>query len=76
MCLFPYIALTYKLRPYGQTYLNTMDLLGASMATVLALSGLVMFGGYDTQIGDFPVRVTLLASAFYLQGNECLVNDQ
>ena len=65
MCLFPYIALTYKLRPYGQTYLNTMDLLGASMATAMALSGLVLFGGYDTQIGEFPVRVALIASAFW-----------
>ena len=55
MCLMPYIALVYNQRPYGTTYLNVMDILGASLSTTLALSGLVMFGGYDTQLTDTEV---------------------
>ena len=50
MCLLPYIALVNGVRPYSHVYLNWMDMLGASFATSLALSGLVMFGGYDTQL--------------------------
>jgi len=57
MCLFPYIALVYQRRPHNSNYLTVMDVLGASFAGSLALSGLVMFGGYDTQISSYAASV-------------------
>ena len=62
MCLIPYIALVQGQRPYTSWYLNWMDLLGASLATALALSGLVMFGGYVTTLTSQQVRTRLLRS--------------
>lgn len=56
MCLLPYIALVNGQRPYSASYLNTMDLVGASLATALALAGLMMFGGYQTRLTVFEVR--------------------
>lgn len=56
MCLFPYIALVYQRRPHISNYLTVMDVLGASFAGSLALSGLVMFGGYDTTLTPYEVR--------------------
>jgi hypothetical protein len=56
MALFPYIAIAYQRRPHVTTYLTVMDVLGASFAGSLALSGLVMFGGYDTRLSQYAVR--------------------
>ena len=56
LCLLPYIALVNGVRPYSSHYLNWMDMLGASFASSLALSGLIMFGGYDTQLDTDQVR--------------------
>jgi hypothetical protein len=50
ICLLPYIALVDGQRPYSSTYLNLMDLLGASAACAITLAGLVMFGGYRTTL--------------------------
>lgn len=66
LSLLPYIVLTYRSRPYTSTYLNTMDILGASMATSLAVSGLVMFGGYNTMLGPYPVSSKHLATFRFL----------
>ena len=55
LCLLPYIAMVNGVRPYMSTYLNWMDALGAAFATSLAFSGLVMFGGYDTQLDQSQV---------------------
>lgn len=57
LCLLPYIALVNGQRPYSSKWLNYMDLLGASFATSLALSGLVMFGGYATALTVDEVNV-------------------
>lgn len=56
MCLLPYIVYTYRRRPYSHVWLNTMDLVGASMAAGLAFAGLVMFGGYYTALPERSVR--------------------
>ena len=55
LVLLGYISLTHQQQPYTATYLNTMDTVGAAMATGLALAGLVMFGGYDTELNTYPV---------------------
>ena len=60
MVLLGYISLTYHQQPYSSTYLNTMDTVGAAMATGLALAGLVMFGGFDTELDTYLVSITYL----------------
>ena len=57
LCLLSYISLVTGVRPYAAHYLNWMDILGAAFATSLAFSGLVMFGGYDTQLSTNTVRL-------------------
>ena len=57
LCLLSYISLVTGVRPYIAYYLNWMDMLGAAFATSLAFSGLVMFGGYDTQLSTNAVRL-------------------
>ena len=57
LCLLSYISLVTGARPYVAYYLNWMDKLGAAFATSLAFSGLVMFGGYDTQLSTNTVRL-------------------
>jgi hypothetical protein len=53
--LFAYIAIAQALTPYMERYLTLMDLVGASMATAIAMAGLVMFGGFDTRLATDPV---------------------
>jgi hypothetical protein len=53
--LFAYIAIAQAMTPYMQRYLTLMDLVGASMATAIAMAGLLMFGGFDTLLPVGPV---------------------
>ena len=64
LCLLPYVAMVNGVRPYMSTYLNWMDALGAAFATSLAFSGLVMFGGYDTQLDRSQVGLPALHTTF------------
>ena len=65
LCLLSYISLATGVRPYVANYLNWMDILGAAFATSLAFSGLVMFGGYDTQLSTDTVRLVGLWLSLY-----------
>lgn len=56
MCLLAYVWLVYLYRPYTSNYLNVMDFWGTCIALALILSGLVMFGGYETMLGTEVVR--------------------
>ena len=56
LCLIPYISLVYVRSPYSSRWLNYMDLLGAFFAGCLALSGLTMFGGLETELTTSEVR--------------------
>lgn len=74
--LLPYITLVYGHRPYSTPYLNWMDLLGTSFATSLALSGLVMFGGYDTLLTVSEVgRVPGLCGPCSTRARLCAADD-
>ena len=63
LCLLPYIMLVFRNKPYVDAYLDTMDLVGTTLSAALALTGLILFGGYDTRLTPFEssiIQITLI----------------
>ncbi len=73
LCLLPYVLLVYRYKPYVSSYLDTMDLVGTTLAAGLALTGLVLFGGYETHLTPFEASaiqiVLIMATMAFLVVN-------
>ena len=75
LSLVPYISLVYGVRPYASPYLNVMDLVGTSVAMAMSLGGLVLYGGYDSQIKEDLVRHISLTYAMLISQSYMLLSQ-